>query len=173
MIVTAIAAMAKKNRVIGRDGTLPWVLAEDMQFFKKTTNGHIIIMGRKTFESLGAPLPNRYHIIVSRNSSLKVEGAKVVSSIDQALAEASHQIQINPAWGEEVFVIGGGEIYELFLSRTDRIYLTEIDLQVQGTACFPEFSPADFREVKRVARPGPPTFEFVTYENPDFLKMRK
>lgn len=164
MIVSAIAAMAS-NRVIGRDGGLPWELPEDMKFFRTQTQGHIMIMGRKTFESLGKPLPGRLHIIVTRDPNFTPPmGVLVTHTPDAALKAAKAAIQDNPKWGDEIYVIGGGEIYNLFLEHTDRIYLTEISEDFPGDAKFPDFSRSEFRETRRQSRPGPPAFDFVVYD---------
>jgi dihydrofolate reductase len=164
MIVSAIAAMAR-NRVIGREGGLPWSLPEDMKFFRTQTQGHIMIMGRKTFESLGKPLPKRFHIVVTRDTNYRPPAGVVVAhTAEEALSVARALIAREPVWGDEVFVIGGGEIYNLFLNHTNRIYLTEISEEFSGDAKFPEFTPKQFRETQRQPRPGPPPFDFVVYE---------
>lgn len=175
MILSAIAAMAS-NRVIGKDGDLPWNIPEDFKFFKDKTSGHIMIMGRKTFESLPQPLPGRMHIIITRqagysppslSSNAKPGTAlKVVATVDEAISFAQTKIQ---EYGSEVFIIGGGEIYKQMLPFTDRIYLTEIHQEFNGDAKFPEFSKAEFGEVERVSRKvgdngASVAFDFVTYE---------
>jgi len=160
MILSAIAAMAK-NRVIGADGGLPWRIPEDFKFFKDKTTGHIMIMGRKTFESLGGPLPNRLHVVITRQQGYKPEGAIVFHSVKEAVDYCRTQ---TAKWGEEVFIVGGGEIYKEMLPVTDRIYLTEIDKEFPGDAKFPEFSKVDFTEKERRHRDQPVPFDFVTYE---------
>lgn len=162
MILTAIAAMAK-NRVIGTKGDLPWRIPEDFKFFKDKTTGHIMIMGRKTFESLGGPLPNRLHVVITRQKDYEPEGAHVFASIGDALDFCSAQTD-SGAWPEEVFIIGGGEIYKQMLDSTDRILLTEIQKEFDGDTKFPEFSSEDFEEVERTHREKPVPFDFVTYE---------
>ncbi|MBX3039163.1 MAG: dihydrofolate reductase [Bdellovibrionaceae bacterium] len=160
MILSHIAAMAK-NRVIGKDNKLPWHLPEDLRFFKKMTDGRIMIMGRKTFESLPGHLPNRHHIIVSRSHFVADEGdVDFVSSIDEALKLAEELIA-DPS--EEVFIVGGGEIYKQTLDKVDRIYLTVIDQEVEGDAKYPEFDESRFILEKDEGRPGPPPFAFRTY----------
>jgi dihydrofolate reductase len=160
MILSAIAAMAA-NRVIGRDGGLPWRLPEDFKFFKDKTMGHIMLMGRKTFESLGKPLPGRLHVVITRQADYRAPGAHVYTTLKDALEFCRTQ---TPKWGEEVFLIGGGEIYREALPVTDRIYLTEIKAEFPGDARFPEFSANDFKEIER--RPGKEQipYDFVTYE---------
>ena len=176
MILSAIAAMAR-NRVIGKDGDLPWNIPEDFKFFKDKTSGHVMIMGRKTYDSLPQPLPGRLHIIITRQADFTPElpanakpktALKVVSTIEDALAYAKTKLA---EYGDEVFIIGGGEIYKQMMSVTDRIYLTEILADFPGDAKFPEFNKSEFQEVYRSSRkagegPNPPSvsFDFVTYE---------
>lgn len=160
MILSAIVAMAS-NRVIGREGGLPWDIPEDMKFFKTKTTGHIILMGRKTFDSFNKPLPNRLHVVITRQKDYKPEGAHVFHTIEDALAFCRTQ---TPQWGEEVFLIGGGEIYRQMMDVTDRIYLTEIHREFEGDARFPEFDKSVFREVERSPRSEPIPFDFVIYE---------
>ncbi|HRO66242.1 MAG TPA: dihydrofolate reductase [Pseudobdellovibrionaceae bacterium] len=160
MILSHIAAMSR-NRVIGKDNKLPWHLPEDLKFFKKMTDGRIMIMGRKTFESLPGHLPNRHHIVVSRSHFVADEGdVDFVSSIDQALKRAA-ELVTDPS--EEVFIVGGGEIYKQTLDKVDRIYLTVIDQDVEGDAQYPEFDDSLFALERNEGRPGPPPFSFRTY----------
>jgi dihydrofolate reductase len=159
MIVSAIVAMAE-NRVIGKDGTLPWKIPEDTKFFRDKTMGHIMLMGRKTFESFGKLLPGRLHVVVSRQKSYQPVGAHVFQSCDEALQFCKTQ---TAKWGDEVFLVGGGELYRELLSVTDRIYLTEIHLPFEGDARFPEFDKKVFIETERLKRTEPVPFDFVTY----------
>ncbi len=129
----AIAAMAS-NRIIGKDGALPWHLPEDLKFFRKTTTGHPILMGRKTWESLGRPLPNRRNLILSRTLPDQ-PGAEVLRSPADL-----EQLQIEGP----VYIIGGAEIYQLLLGRTDEILLTVLTAPAEGDTTFPEFE-ADFQ----------------------------
>jgi dihydrofolate reductase len=156
MRVSLIAALAK-NRVIGANGTLPWRLPEDLKRFKALTMGHPIIMGRKTFESIGRPLPGRQNIVVTRNADFAAAGCAVVKSPEAALAACDN--------AEEAFVIGGAELYRAFLDTADRMILTEIEQVVEGDAYFPEFERSQWRETARepVAGAALPCF-FVTYE---------
>lgn len=163
MIVSQIAAMAK-NRVIGSNLKLPWHIPEDLKFFKDTTRGHIIIQGRKTYESLGyKPLPNRLNIIITRNPDNVPFHKDIVvfTDLKEALDFAKTK---TPEWGEEVFIGGGEEIYRMALPYTDRIYLTEIEEEFEGDAKFPEFDTQVFKEVHRDNRQGPVPYSFVTYE---------
>jgi len=136
-IIVAYAA----NRVIGRDGKMPWHLSEDLKRFRRLTMGHHIVMGRKTWESIGRLLPGRKHIIVSRKSGYDVPGAKVVDSLEAAIAAAPDD--------SEIFVIGGGDIYALVLPIADRIYATEIDRKYEGDTHFPELEEGKWRETTR------------------------
>ena len=162
MILSAIAAMAR-NHVIGKNGDLPWRIPEDFKFFKDKTTGHIMMMGRKTFESLGGALPKRLHVVITRQKDYEPEGAHVFATIGDALDFCQQQTD-SGAWPEEVFVIGGGEIYQQMLDLTDRIYLTEIQEDFEGDAKFPEFSDEEFEEISRVHRTHPVPFDFVVYE---------
>ncbi|RYZ62132.1 MAG: dihydrofolate reductase [Proteobacteria bacterium] len=163
MILSAIAAMAA-NRVIGKDGDLPWKIPEDMKFFRDKTSGHIMIMGRKTFDSFGGkPLPNRLNVVITRQHDYEPEGAHVVNNTEEAI-DFCRGLVDSGAWPEEVFIIGGGEIYKQMLPATDRIYLTEIHEDVTGDTKFPEFSDDDFEEIERHPRKKPVEFDFVTYE---------
>jgi len=123
-----IIAAISKNRVLGKDNKLLWRLSNDLKRFKEITTGHTVVMGRKTFESIGRPLPQRRNIIVSRNEDLVIEGVEVVSSLEEAFLLT----------GEDCFVIGGGEIYKQALEFTDKLYLTIVDCEIEGDTFFPE-----------------------------------
>ena len=142
MIISAIVATAKNN-VIGRNNEIPWHLPADLQYFKKTTLGHHIIMGRKSFESIGRPLPKRTNIVITRDPFFVASGCVVVHSLQEALylAEANGE--------EEAFVIGGGEIYNMAMPLLDKIYLTEVDVKMAGDVFFPEINPGEWLETKR------------------------
>jgi dihydrofolate reductase len=129
MSLSVIVALAK-NRVIGLNNTLPWHLPEDLKRFKQLTMGHHIIMGRKTYESLGRLLPGRQTVIVTRNPNYKVDGAIVVHSLEQAISVSSAD--------SEAFLIGGAELYQQSLPLAKRLYLTMIDAEFEGDAYFPE-----------------------------------
>ena len=144
MRISLIAALAR-NRVIGRENRLPWRLPEDLQRFKRLTMGHPVLMGRKTAESIGKPLPGRLNLVVSRSGL----------GFEQALSKARE------TGTDELFVIGGGEIYRLALPLADRLYLTLVDSEADGDAFFPEWDPSRFREIEREKRDG---FSFVTLE---------
>ncbi len=140
MTISIIAAMAN-NRVIGKDGKLPWRLPADLQFFKRTTMGKPIIMGRVTWDSLGRPLPGRRNIVVSRSEPDLPEGAEWQPSLPAALDAVSDE--------DEAMIIGGASIYEQALPLADRLYLTLVDAAVDGDAWFPEFDARQWREISR------------------------
>ncbi len=160
MILSHIVA-ASENNVIGSNNSLPWNIPEDMKFFREKTKGHIVIMGRKTFESMGKPLPNRLNIVITRQTGYTIEGAKVVSSLSDAIHIAKEE---TPNWGDEVFIIGGGEIYRESLPLVDLVYLTRIHAQVEGDAKYPALSPQNFEVIEERERPGSPAFTFITYK---------
>ena len=138
-----------RNGVIGRNGGLPWHISTDLKRFKAITMGKPLIMGRKTWESLPRkPLPGRPNIVITRQKNYQAEGARVVADVPSALA-ATGQV-------EEVCVIGGGEIFEMFLPQTGRIYLTEVDLEVDGDTYFPSLDPAQWTETARETHPRGP-----------------
>jgi len=133
-MIKAIVAMAE-NRVIGNAGTIPWHLPEDFKFFKATTMGHAILMGRKTYESIGRPLPGRENIVLSRTMP-ETAGVTVIRSLDE-LKE--------PTDGRDLFVIGGEEIYRLLLPKVQELYVTKVPRTIEGDTRFPEFE-SDFDE---------------------------
>lgn len=135
MSVSMIAAVGK-NLELGKNNNLIWHFKEDMKFFKDTTMGHIVVMGRKTFESLPKVLPGRKNIVISSNAEYQAQGATVVTSVEKALQIADN---------EEVFVIGGGKIYAEFLPYADKLYLTEIDAEcADADTYFPHFNKSDY-----------------------------
>ena len=136
MIISAIVAVAK-DKVIGLDNGIPWYLPADLKYFRLTTLGHHIIMGRKCFESIGRPLPKRTNIIVTRNPFFVASNCAIVHSIEAGLELAQDNGE------EEAFIIGGAQIYEQSLRYLDRIYLTEVDLEIKGDVFFPEL---DFKD---------------------------
>jgi len=139
MIISLVAA-ASDNNIIGKNGTLPWRMPADMKFFKSLTMGHTVIMGRKTYESMGKPLAGRKNIVVSRNSNFKAEGCVVVNSVKEAFDQSAAE--------KEVFVIGGAHIYKEVLASADKIYLTRIHGIFEGDASFPELPEREWVQVK-------------------------
>jgi dihydrofolate reductase len=152
--LSMIAAVAK-NKVIGNKGQLPWHVSEDLKFFKAQTTGHAIVMGKKTYDSTGKPLPNRRNIVVSRNATT-IQGAEVCGSIDEAIARAR---ETDP----EPFIIGGAEIYRAAMPFATRILITEIDQTPKGDAFFPDIDLSEWKETERRAGETPGV-TFVTYE---------
>lgn len=137
----SIIVAVGENNVIGKDNDLIWKLPRDMKHFKETTTGHYIIMGRKTFESNGRPLPNRTNVIVTRDKNYTAEGCVVVHSLEDAINEAKDDA--------EGFIIGGGEIYKKSMSFIDRIYITKIHHEFEGDTFFSEINMEDWTEVDR------------------------
>lgn len=154
-----IAALAR-NRAIGRGNAMPWRLPEDLRRFKRLTLGHAVIMGRKTFESIGSPLPGRDNIVITRSHDWSPSGCAVVHSLDAALAAVESR--------GEAFVIGGAQIYALAMPFAQRLYLTEIERDFDGDAFFPEYDRSAWCEVSRERRiEGGPEglgYAFVEYE---------
>ncbi|ENQ8700156.1 type 3 dihydrofolate reductase [Vibrio harveyi] len=136
MIISMIAAMAD-NRIIGKDNQMPWHLPADFAWFKRCTMGKPVVMGRKTYESIGRPLPGRLNIVISRDESLCIEGVTTVTSIEQALDVAGEV--------EEVMIIGGGAIYAACLPMATKLYVTHIEAKIEGDTQFPQWS-SEFKE---------------------------
>ncbi len=159
-----IAALAD-NRVIGRDNQLPWHLPADLKHFKALTLGKPIIMGRKTWDSLGRPLPGRLNLVVSRQSGLQLEGAEVFPTLEAALERAEAWAQANGA--DALMLIGGAQLYALGLARAQRLYLTRVALSPEGDAYFPALNPAHWQlheEAAHVATAQTPAYVFETWE---------
>jgi dihydrofolate reductase len=166
MVVSLIAALTR-NRVIGKNNDLPWHLPDDMRYFMNTTLGHAVIMGRKNFDSLPPkfkPLKDRYNIVISAQREYKATGAAVVSSWEEALQEATKNSARN-----EIFVIGGAQIYTLALPHADRLYLTEIDADVEGDTFFPGYDKSEWLEKSRKHHIKDEkhaySFDFVIYDH--------
>ena len=160
MKISMIVAMAE-DRVIGLDNKMPWHLPGDLRFFKRVTIGKPVIMGRKTYQSIGRPLPGRINIVLTRDKDLQIEGVSCVSTVDQALALVKDV--------PEVMVIGGATIYQQFLSKANRLYLTFVDLKVAGDTHFPDYNAiADWQEVEREVNfaddKNSCNYQFVTLE---------
>jgi dihydrofolate reductase len=161
MKISIIVAVAE-NGVIGGGNRLLWDLPADMRHFREKTKGHAVIMGRKTFESIGRPLPGRKNIVISRDAGKKIPGCTVVGSLDAA-------VKIAEDGGEmEAFVIGGGQIYTEALPQADRVYLTRVHATFEGDTFFPELSPQEWEEASREEIPAsnetPHALTFLTYE---------
>lgn len=157
-VISLVAAMAK-NRVIGKDNKMPWHLPADLKHFKAVTMAKPIVMGRKTYESIGRPLPGRQNVVISRDPDYKVEGCDVVNSIEAAIELLSNK--------EEIMIIGGGFLYSQMMGLADKLYLTFIDLEVKGDTYFPEFEGLNLTESASEAHlsddKNPYNYRFVNY----------
>jgi len=156
--LSLIVAMAK-NRTIGINNTLPWRIPEDLKHFKALTMGHHMIMGRKTFDSIGKPLPGRTTVVVTRNQQLKIAGCVMAQSLPEAMTACGND--------DEIFVVGGAELYALALPLANKMYVTEIQQDVAGDAFFPQFNRAEWqetaREIHQQETPQPLDYHFITY----------
>jgi dihydrofolate reductase len=164
MIVSMIAAVAR-NLTIGKDNDLPWKLPDDMKFFMNTTKGHFVIMGRKNYDSLHEkfrPLPNRTNVVVTRQRNFNAPGCMVTHNVNDAIELAKKGNET------EAFIIGGAEIYKLAMPDADRLYLTEIEADVEGDTFFPAFSKLEWKETSRAHHPADEkhkfAFDFVVYD---------
>lgn len=159
-LVVAVA----ENGAIGKDNQLLWHLPDDLKQFKKLTSGHTVVMGRKTYESIGKPLPNRTNVIITRNENYEAPGCIVVSSLEQAIQTES-----------DVYIIGGAEIYQQALPFTDRIHLTEVQASVEGDTFFPKLDSAKWHELSRETHPTDEkhryAFDFVELERSTIEKI--
>ena len=159
--LSILVAMAQ-NRTIGINNTLPWHIPEDLKRFKALTMGHHMIMGRKTFDSIGKPLPGRTTVIVTRNRELRIAGCVIAHTLEEAIAAC--------AGDDEIFIIGGAELFASALLLANRLYLTEIKQDVDGDVFFPTFDKSVWVEVARETRsqkiPQPLEYHFVTYRRP-------
>lgn len=157
--ISLIVAVAQ-NGIIGTGGTMPWHITEDFAHFKAVTLGHSVIMGRKTYESIGRPLPRRRNIVITRNADLRIEGCEMAPSLEAAIEMCAGE--------EEAFVIGGGEIYRQAMPLAHKLYITHVGVSVEGDTRFPEIAPAEWQEVWREEWQRGKEFEhpfaFVNYE---------
>ncbi len=154
-MISIIVAVAKNN-VIGNKGTMPWKIKGEQRRFKELTTGHTIIVGRKTFEAEGKPLPNRKTIVVSKAKNIECENCVTVKSLNEALELAKDE--------KEIFIAGGGEIYRQVLPMTDRIYLTIIDKVIEGDVYFPEINEDEFVKIYEERIEGEIPYTYYTYE---------
>ena len=160
--LAAIVAMGS-NRCIGVDNKLPWYLPEDLKHFKAKTLGKPVIMGRKTFESIGKPLPGRTNIVITRNAKFSHAGVRVVHDLDKAIEMGKAQAEVSGS--DEAVIIGGAQIYAESLSKIDRLYLTEVASAPQGDAFFPELDSAHWQQIESQDNPpvdNRPGYRFVT-----------
>jgi dihydrofolate reductase len=157
--ISLIAAMSE-NRVIGIYNKLPWHLPADLRHFRRLTTGHPVIMGRRNYESIGKPLPNRTNIVVTRNPDYRAAGCLVTHSLDDAMNSAGND--------SEIFIIGGAEIYRQAFDRANRIFITLIHARIEGDTYFPEFEGPPWREISRERHErdenNPYSFSFLIYE---------
>lgn len=153
MSVILIVAMAK-NRTIGKDGKIPWHLSRELKLFKQITTGHTLIMGRKTYESIGRPLPERKNIVVTRNPDFKADGCHVYTDLNKAISDHKN---------ERIFVIGGAEIFKQCMDLADEIHLTVVQKEFDGDVSFPEFNADDYRISERTYYEDDPPFELIHY----------
>jgi dihydrofolate reductase len=156
--ISIISALAK-NLTIGIHNTLPWRLSEDLKYFKALTLGHHILMGRKTYESIGKPLPGRTTVIITRGNCLAPEGVKIAHSLQEAIDVCGAD--------PEIFFVGGAELYAQALPLADRLYLTEIQAEVEGDAWFPDYDRTHWREISRDKRDDDASgleYHFVVYD---------
>jgi dihydrofolate reductase len=157
MTMLALIAAVANNGVIGRDNQLPWHLPLDLQYFKAMTLNHAILMGRKTFDSIGKPLPKRRNMVITRDLTWQHEGCEVFHSIAEALADCSQD--------EKVFVIGGEEIFNLAFPLATHLYLTEIKQNFSGNVFFPVYDKVGWKEISRIPQQdGGVSFDFVVYK---------
>lgn len=161
VLISAIVAMTENN-VIGINNQLPWHLPADLAHFKSITSGHAILMGRKTHESIGRPLPGRLNIIMSRNSDYEAAGCSTANSLDAACTLAGKQGY------EKLFVIGGAEIYRQLLPEVKTLFLTIVHANVEGDTVFPDFNEKEWRETERISHKADEKnqydYSFVTFE---------
>jgi dihydrofolate reductase len=163
-MISIIVATAE-NGVIGKDNQLLWRISADLKQFRILTTGHSIIMGRKTFESIGKPLPNRTNIVISRQSNYDFpEGVLKANSLEKAIEMAQ-----NVAGSEEIFIIGGGNVYKQALDITNKIYLTEVKANIEGDAFFPELNKKDWKEISRISHAKDEKNEYDF----DFVELEK
>ena len=158
-MISLIAAMAR-NRIIGKDNDMPWHLPADLAHFKRVTMGKPVIMGRRTYESIGFPLPGRKNVVITRNKEYAPEGVVVVGSVDDALSEVSD--------ADEVMIIGGGQLYREMLPHAERLYLTLIQADIAGATEFPDYTVYEWdeieREVSEADEKNAYALEFITLE---------
>ena len=166
MTTLSMIVATAENNIIGKDNDMPWHLPADLAYFKKVTLGKPIIMGRKTYESIGRPLPGRRNIVISRNEDFKAEGIDSVTSIEQALALVDGSNGSEAV--EEIMVIGGGAIYKHCLSAANRLYITHIKANIDGDTTFPDYDDGRWEKITSKVRPSdeknPYSLDFCIYE---------
>jgi dihydrofolate reductase len=160
----ALIVAASQNHVIGLDNQLPWHLPEDLQYFKAVTMGKPILMGRKTYDSIGRPLPGRVNIVLTRDASWTAEGVEVVNDLDSAISASEKACAASGA--EELMIIGGEQIYRKFLPVANKLYLTKVEAEIEGDAYFPAIDSNQWRQVaeKIPKKAGNYSYRFVVLE---------
>lgn len=148
----ALLVAASTNDIIGIDGRLPWHLPDDLAHFKRLTTGHTIVMGRKTFDSIGRPLPHRQNIVLTRDPRWQAPGVGVAHTLDQAIAAAT---------SPDIFIIGGAQVYWLAMPRAHRLYLTRVHVELAGDASFTGFDPAQWRLIDSIDHPADDRHEYA------------
>ena len=165
----AIIVAQSDNRVIGRDNKMPWYLPEDLKYFKRVTMGKPVIMGRKTYESIGRPLPGRCNLVVTRDENWRVDGVNICSSLDAAIDQGEAQALVDGS--EEVIIMGGAQIYAQMLPNVQRLYLTQVHGEMDGDAFFPELDMSQWQEIGRqdmpAIEPNPYPYSFIVLERVD------
>jgi dihydrofolate reductase len=156
-MIKSIIVAVSKNNAIGKNNALLWNIPEDLKHFKEVTSGHTIIMGRKTFESIGHPLPNRRNIVITRDDSYTHDGIEVFNSLIRALDACKYE--------DEVFIIGGGEIYKQALPLVDKLYVTHVEKEFEADTFFPKISPDEWTEISNETHLDiNPPYRFTVYE---------
>lgn len=147
-----------KNRVIGKDGSMPWNIPGELSRFRELTTGNVVIMGRRTYEAIGRPLPNRYNIVISKTQRFEAENCTTAGSLEEALQIAGDR---------DIFIGGGGKLYEEALPLVEKMYITEIDAVIEGDTFFPEFDASAFERVVEKSVDGELPYQYVTYIRKD------
>jgi dihydrofolate reductase len=164
MKIVLVAAIGRNN-VIGREGQLPWRLKSDLKYFRAVTIGKPVVMGRKTYESIGKPLPGRTNIVMTKDLGLIVPGGVLANSLDAAMSFARKDAIRRGV--DEIMVIGGGDVFERMMSNADRLEITHVNASPEGDAFFPRIEPSQWRETKRMSFPAGPnddaSFDVATY----------
>lgn len=165
MMTVSLIVAHGKNRAIGKDNVMPWHIPGDLKFFKAQTMGKPVVMGRKTFQSIGRPLPGRLNIVITRDENFTAEGVALSSSLDAALDLARKEVA--RLGGDELMIIGGAQIYKQSIALADRLYITEVDLEPEADAFFPETNPNEWTETFRETHEAvsdTPGYAFVIFD---------
>ena len=150
----ALIVAYSKNKVIGKDGKIPWKIKGEQKRFKELTTGNVVIMGRKTYEEIGHPLPNRYNIVISKTKKFEADNCITVGSLDEAAAIAGNR---------DIYISGGAALYKEAVNIAEKMYITEIDAEVEGDTYFPDFDESLFEKVTELHVDGELPYNYVTY----------